>query len=214
MKEIKGVRKSNKKDVKKARNSLTRVMQRLQIFAGNIEKDKDAPHHQTTSFFGPLTKAGKEDRNLGGDGAKAVFAMAKEIVAQQQAEDDDSDDSDVEMIIDGLIPMSDAGIMDYETPESPHNFKGGSLSSARSPRSRRTSTTRTSRTRTTTNRTTTTTTRTRTKRRTRTRTTATRTTRRTASEPGLVELSATSIMACSTRPRTAPVSKRYSRTPG
>ena len=37
MKEIKRVRKSNKKDVKKARNALTP----LQTFADNIEKDKD-----------------------------------------------------------------------------------------------------------------------------------------------------------------------------
>ena len=126
MKEIKRVRKTNKKDVKKARNSLTRVMQHLQTFADNTEKDKDVPHHQTTSFFDPLTNAGKEVNNLGGDGAKAVFEMAKEIFAKQQAEGDDDDDSDVEMTIDGFIPMSDAGIMDYETLESPRNFKGDS----------------------------------------------------------------------------------------
>ena len=30
------------------------------------------------------------------------------------------------MIIDGLIPMSDAGIMGYETVESPRRFKGDS----------------------------------------------------------------------------------------
>ena len=80
-----------------------------------------------TCFFGPLTKAGKEDRSMGGDGAKEVFAMAKEIIAKQQAEEDaDDDDSDVEMIIEGLIPMSDAGIMEYGTLESPGNFKGDS----------------------------------------------------------------------------------------
>ena len=127
MKEIKRVRKSKNKDVKKARNSLTRVMQHLQTFADNTEKDKDVPHHQTTSFFGPLTKAGKEDGSLGGDGAKEVFKMAKEIIAKQQAEEDaDDDDSDVEMIIEGLTSMSDAGIMEYDTFESPGNFKGDS----------------------------------------------------------------------------------------
>ena len=82
MKEIKRVRKSRKKDVKKARSSLTRAMQHLQTFADNIEKDKDVPHHQTTSFFDPLTKAGKEDGSLDGDGAKEVFKMAKEIIAK------------------------------------------------------------------------------------------------------------------------------------
>ena len=111
---------ANKKE-KKARNSLTRIMQHLlQTFADNIEKDEDVPHHQTTSFFGPLTKSGKEDSNLGGDGAKAVFAMANEIAAKHAAEGDDDDD-DEEMTIDGLIPISDAGIMDYETPGSPRN---------------------------------------------------------------------------------------------
>ena len=78
MKEIRRIRKSSKKDVKKARNTLTRVMQYLQTFADNIENDKDVPHNQTMSFFGPLTKAGKNDSSLGGDGAKAVFAMAKD----------------------------------------------------------------------------------------------------------------------------------------
>ena len=34
--------------------------------------------------------------------------------------------SDVEMIIEGLTPMSDAGIMEYGTLESPGNFKGDS----------------------------------------------------------------------------------------
>ena len=96
-------------------------MKHLQTFADNTGPDKDVPHNQTTSFFGPLTKAGKEESSLGGDGAKAVFAMAKKIAAKQQAEDDDDDGSDVEMTIDGLIPMSDAGIMDYETPGSPRN---------------------------------------------------------------------------------------------
>ena len=44
----------------------------------------------------------------------------------QGGEDDDNDDSDVEMTIDGPIPMSDAGIMDYETLGSLRNFKGDS----------------------------------------------------------------------------------------
>ena len=126
MKEIRRLRKSNKKDVKKARNALTRVMHHMQIFADSIEEDKGVPHNQKTSFFGPLTKMGKEDSSLGGDGAKAVFAMAKDIVAKHAAEENDDDDSDVEMAIDGLIPMSGAGIMDYETPDSPRNFKGSS----------------------------------------------------------------------------------------
>ena len=52
--------------------------------------------------------------------------MAKDIVAKHAAEENDDDDSDVEMAIDGLIPMSGAGIMDYETPDSPRNFKGSS----------------------------------------------------------------------------------------
>ena len=73
MTEIRRLRKSNKKDVKKARSALTRIMQHLQTIADNIEHDKDVPHNQTTSFFGPLTKAGKKDRRLGGDGAKAVL---------------------------------------------------------------------------------------------------------------------------------------------
>ena len=127
MKEIRRFRKSNKKDVKKARGALTLVMQHLlQTFADNTEPDKDVPHNQTTSFFGPLTKAGKEESSLGGDGAKAVFAMAKDIVAKLTAEDDDDDDDDDEMTIDGLIPMSDAGIMAYETLESLRNAKGDS----------------------------------------------------------------------------------------
>ena len=72
MKEIERGRRSNKKDVNKARNSLTRGMQHLQTrtFADNIEKDKDGPHHQMTSFFDLLTKAGKEYNNLGGDGGR------------------------------------------------------------------------------------------------------------------------------------------------
>ena len=43
MKEIRRFRKSNKKNVKKARGALTRVMQHLQTFAENIEQDKDVP---------------------------------------------------------------------------------------------------------------------------------------------------------------------------
>ena len=81
---------------------------------------------QTTSYFGPPTKAGKEGSSPGGDGAKAMFAMAKDIVAKHATEDDDDDDSDVEMTIDGLIPMPDAGIMDDETLDSPRNFKDDS----------------------------------------------------------------------------------------
>ena len=119
MKEIRKVRKSSKKDAKKARNALTRV----------IQHDKDVPHNQTTSFFGPLAKAGKKDSSLGGDGATAMFAMAKEIVAKYTAEGDEKEDDDEEMAlsnIQGLIPMSDAGIMEYETLESSSNFKGDS----------------------------------------------------------------------------------------
>ena len=52
--------------------------------------------------------------------------MAKDIVAKHTAEDDDDDDDDEEMTIDGLTPMSDAGIMEYETLRSPRNFKGDS----------------------------------------------------------------------------------------
>ena len=37
MKEIRRLRKSNKKDMKKARGALTRVMQHLQTFADNTE---------------------------------------------------------------------------------------------------------------------------------------------------------------------------------
>ena len=91
MKEIRKIRKSSKKDAKKARNALARVMQH----------DKDVPHNQTTSFFGPLAKAGKKDSSLGGDGAKAMFAMAKEIVAKYTAEgdDDEKEDDDEEMAL-------------------------------------------------------------------------------------------------------------------
>ena len=52
--------------------------------------------------------------------------MAKEIVAKHTAEDDDDDDDNEEMTINGLIPMSDARIIEYETLESPCNFKGDS----------------------------------------------------------------------------------------
>ena len=180
-------------------------MQHLQTFADNTEKDKDVPHHQTTSFFGPLTKAGKEDGSLGGDGAKEVSKMAKEIIAKQLAEEDaDDDDSDVEMIIEGLTPMSDAGIMEYRTHrtlESPGNFIGDS-SSTSSPRSRATSTTRTSRTRRTTRR--------RTRRR-------TRRTRMTTSPTDLVELSSQrrgQPPSWRVQPAGPVASKRYSRTPG
>ena len=111
MKEIRRLRKSSKKDTKNARNALTRVMQHLQTFADNIENDKDVSHNQTTRFFGPLTKAGKNDSSLGSDGAKAVFATAKEIIVKHTAEGDDNDDDEEEMTINGLIPMSDAEIM-------------------------------------------------------------------------------------------------------
>ena len=119
--------------------------------------------------------------------------MANEIVAKHAAEDNDDDDDDEEMTIYGLIPMLDAGIMDYlgTRPPSPRAISKVTPPSARPPRSRATSTTRTSQTRTTTNRTTTTTRRTRTRRRARRRRRRRRTTttRKTTSNPGLVELS-------------------------
>ena len=99
MNEIRRLRKSNKKDVKKAHGALTRVMQHLQTFAENTEQDKDVPHNQTTSFFGPLTKAGTDDSSLRGDGAKSVFKMANDIVAKHTAEDGYEEEEEEEMAI-------------------------------------------------------------------------------------------------------------------